>query len=65
MSSIKTTILGVLSILSAVSGSVTALLDADPLTNPDWTVVAAAVSAGIGLIMARDNSVSSEKAGAK
>jgi hypothetical protein len=41
------------------------LFDADPLTLPDWGAVGAAVMAGIGLLAARDNKVSSEQAGAK
>lgn len=65
MNSWKTTLLGVFSILSAVSNAAIALLDTDTATNPDWTIVLAAVMAGIGLICARDNSKTSEAAGAK
>lgn len=61
MSSTKTTITGVIAILVAVLGAVKSLLDG---VNVDWSSVIAAVSAGIGLIMARDNSVTSEEAGA-
>jgi hypothetical protein len=43
----------------------TAMFDADPLTVPDWGAVVAAIIAGIGLISARDNNVTSEQAGAK
>jgi hypothetical protein len=41
------------------------MLDSDPATNPDWSVVIATVTAGFGLLFARDNNVSSEEAGAK
>lgn len=39
------------------------MLDADPNTNPDWTALIAAVTAGVGLIAARDNDKSSEDVG--
>ncbi len=42
----------------------TALLDNDPSTMPDWTSLMQAV-AGLGLMAARDNKVSSEDVGAK
>jgi len=61
----RTTVAGVAAIVVAVGTAVTALLDNDPVTIPDWGAVAAAVMAGLGLIAARDNGVSSERAGAK
>jgi len=60
----KTTTAGVAAIVVALATAVGALFDADPTTLPDWGAVAAAVMAGVGLIVARDNDVSSEKAGA-
>ena len=51
-------------IVAALATAVGALFDADPTTLPDWGAVAAAILAGIGLIAARDNDVTSEKAGA-
>lgn len=61
----KTTALGIFTILSAISGAGMAFLDMDPATNPDWTVLIAAVTAGGGLIFSRDNDVKSEAVGAK
>jgi len=61
----KTTTAGIGAILVAVGGAMSAMFDADPATVPDWGAVIAAVIAGIGLITARDNNVSSEQAGAK
>jgi hypothetical protein len=65
MKSWKTSTLGAIAILSAVSTAVSAVIDGNPATNPDWTATIAAVSAGWGLLCARDNGVSSEAAGAK
>lgn len=64
MASWKTTVLGVIAVLTAVLTCAKALLDNDPTTIPDWGALAAAVSAGVGLIFARDNKVTSEQAGA-
>jgi hypothetical protein len=50
----KTTTLGIATILAALSSAVMAFLDGDPATNFDITAVIAACTAGIGLIMAKD-----------
>jgi hypothetical protein len=50
----KTTALGVATILTALSSAVVALLDGDPATTFDIAAVIAACTAGIGLIMAKD-----------
>lgn len=60
----KTTTTGVLAIVVALSSAAIAVLDADPVTVPDWGAVTAAILAGLGLIAARDNGVTSEQAGA-
>ena len=65
MKSWKTTVFGICAILTALAGAVKLLVDGDPATNPDWTAVIAAVAAGIGLVAARDNKVSSEDVGIK
>jgi drug/metabolite transporter (DMT)-like permease len=61
----RTTTAGIAAIVVAIATAVGALFDADPLTLPDWGAVAAAIMAGVGLLAARDNKVSSEQAGAK
>lgn len=65
MKSWKTTVTGIAAILTAVGAALTALFDNDPTTTLDVTVTASAIMAGIGLIFARDNGVTSEEAGAK
>ena len=65
MTSWRTTTAGIAAIVVAIGTAVGALFDVDPLTLPDWGAVAAACMAGIGLLAARDNKVSSEQAGAK
>lgn len=54
MKNAKTTTLGIATILTAVSSAVIALLDGDPATSFDIASVIAAVTAGLGLIMAKD-----------
>lgn len=51
---IKTTVLGIATILTAISSAVMSLMDGDPLTNFDVGSVVAAITAGIGLILAKD-----------
>ena len=52
--SYKTTILGVIAILTAVFNGVTALINGTPV---DWTMIISSISAGIGLIAAKDSQV--------
>lgn len=53
----RTTVLGITTILTAVAGVVAAMVDHDPMTNPDMTVAVAAIVSGIGLIFAKDSKV--------
>lgn len=54
MKNIKTTLAGIGAILIAVGGALTAVFDADPTTSFDLAATIAAVTAGIGLIAAKD-----------
>lgn len=65
MKSPKTTALGVISILIALLSGAKAFLDGDPTTNIDFGAITSAITAGVGLIFARDVNVTSEQAGAK
>lgn len=53
----RTTTLGILAIVTAVAGFVKATLDNDPTTEPDMAALVAAISAGIGLLFAKDSKV--------
>ena len=61
----KTTTLGVLGIISALATLLTALLDNDPNTVPDWGIISLVIWPSIAALFARDNSVTSEQAGAR
>ena len=54
MNNRKTTLAGIGAILVAVGGALKALFDNDPSTNLDITTTVTAISAGLGLIMAKD-----------
>jgi hypothetical protein len=54
MNNRKTTLAGIGAILVAVGGALKALFDNDPSTNLDITSTVTAISAGIGLILAKD-----------
>lgn len=56
MKNTKTTLAGIGAILVAVGGALKALFDGDPTTNLDIAATIAAVTAGIGLIAAKDAS---------
>ena len=62
--SFRTNGAGIGAIVVAIGGIITGLTDSDPKT-PDWTSSIVAIIAGVGLLAARDNKVSSESAGAK
>lgn len=64
MKSWKTTVTGIAAIVVAIGSALIATLDSDPATVADWGAVVAAVLAGVGLMAARDNGVTSEQAGA-
>jgi len=63
--SYRTTILGVIAVLTAVTNAAQAIFDGDVSTVFDLDTTVTAIAAGLGLIFARDNKVTSEKAGAK
>ncbi|MCX7806094.1 MAG: hypothetical protein N3A38_13010 [Planctomycetota bacterium] len=66
MKSWKTTLCGILSVIaSGITLVALPLLDADPATVPNWGAFVAALTAGVGLILARDNDKTSESVGAK
>jgi len=50
----KTTLAGIGAILIAAGGALKALFDGDPATNLDVAATIAAITAGIGLIAAKD-----------
>jgi len=54
MKNTKTTLAGIGAILVAIGGALKAIFDGDPTTSVDPTSTIAAISAGIGLIMAKD-----------
>ena len=56
MNNKKTTLAGIGAILIAVGAALKALFDGDPATNLDITATVTAISAGIGLILAKDAS---------
>ena len=54
MKNTKTTLAGIGAILVAIGGGLKAAFDGDPTTTVDLTATIAAVTAGIGLIWAKD-----------
>ena len=54
MKNTKTTLAGIGAILVAVGGALKAVFDGDASTNVDIASTVAAITAGFGLIMAKD-----------
>jgi len=54
MKSWKTTVMGILAVLSAIIGAAQGIIGGAPV---DWTTVITAIFAGIGLITAKDSGV--------
>lgn len=65
MKSWKTTAAGIAAIVAAIALAVSHQFDSDPSTIADWTAVITALTAGVGLVLARDNDKTSEQAGAR
>jgi putative flippase GtrA len=57
MTSWKTTMFGIAGLIGAIATAATALLDNDPLTNPNWTAIISAGTVAFGLIFAKDSNV--------
>ena len=50
----KTTAAGVAAAVGALGTALGAILDSDPLTTPNWTLVASLGALALGLVMAKD-----------
>jgi hypothetical protein len=61
----KTSIFGTGGLLVIVANVASMLLDGDPATNPDWSVVFAAAMPSLGVLFARDANVTSKELGLK
>ena len=61
----RTTVFGAGGLLALLTTALQAIFDGNPATNPDWVTLVAAALPAIGLLFARDHSVSSEDAGIK
>lgn len=65
MKSYKTTGAAIAALIVAAAAVISAYVDGDPETVPNWSVAIGIAVASIGLFFARDNDKSSEDVGAK
>ena len=65
MKSWKTSTAAITTIVAAISGAIKYMVDGDPATNPDWSLIMPQIIAAVGLLCARDNNKTSEDVGAK
>lgn len=56
MSNRNTTVCGIAAIVVAIGSALTAFFDGDPATSMDIGATIAAITAGVGLILAKDSS---------
>lgn len=61
----KTTASGAVTALYAIADALKAMLDSDPATVPDWSLVLVAVGAFVGLLHAKDRTVTGVGAAAR
>ncbi|MBV6342777.1 hypothetical protein [Candidatus Magnetobacterium casense] len=54
MKSWKTTVMGVMAIITALISAATGIINGTPV---DWTAIITAIMAGVGLIAAKDSNV--------
>lgn len=57
-------VMAIIGALTAIAGAIKALIDGDPATNPDWTVLFTTISMAVGLFTTRQDNKSSEQVGA-
>lgn len=65
MKSWKTTVAGIASIVAAIATALASVLDSDAATVANWDLVVVSLTAGLGLVFARDNDKSSQDVGAR
>lgn len=61
----RTSLSGLIAGVTVLFGQIQTLLDNDPSTNPEYTIVVGTISAMIAVLQVRDNKVTSEQAKAK
>lgn len=65
LTSPKTSIAGALSGLAVILDQIATIFDADPLTNPDFVIIAGAIGMIYAFLNTRDNDKTSKQIGLK